>query len=414
MENHKYQSSSSSINTWLFALIILVAAAIGHIGIRMNANLHADEGFHAGQIWLFYDGKNELAGNITVPPTYHFVIGKIVKFTGGYHDNLLRLISLVIGLLSVPAIFLAARFYNPSEAWLRTLQVYFTPLIFPYFFVLYTDIWSLGFVALTFMLTLQRKYVAAGLAGGGAILIRQDNVAWVGMAYLYMCFESINKLDRATIGHMLTNALLKGLTFNLVFVGFLIFVYLNGGVAIGDAAAHPISAFNPSNIHVFLICCWLLFLPLHIMQIPKILPLLRNQLVVLGLIAGLFIYLATLKNTHSYNQILYSYFIHNGLVHLLTDYPAIKVISYFLAAWTLLSFFTMELPDRRWYWLLLVIPFATISHPLIEARYYIPAFFLIHILRPRLPYNIEILMLMFYIAISAFFLYGTTTDLIFL
>lgn len=414
MEQNHYQFAYNRINGWLLTLIVLIATALGHIAIHLNVNLHADEAFHAGQIWLFYDGRNELAGNITVPPTYHFIVGKIIQFTGHYHDNLLRLISLSIGILAVPVAYLVARFYHSEEAWIRTLQIYFTPLIFPYFFVLYTDIWSLLFVALTFLLVLYNRPFSAGFAGFAAVLIRQDNVAWIGLAYIFLCLESVYKLDRANIQRLIMNALGKGVIFNLLFISFLIFVYLNGGVAIGDAAAHEISAFNPSNIHVFLICCWLLFIPLHFAQLPKIRQLLHNPFVVFALVLGFFVYIATLKNTHGYNQIMYDYFVHNGLIHLLTDFPVIKVVSYIFAAWTLLSLWTMELPDRRWRWLIPVALLAALGHPLIEPRYYIPAFFLIHILRPRLSHNTEMGLLMFYILISAYLLYGTTTEQLFL
>lgn len=398
----------------IMTLIVLIAAVFGYVIITMNSSLHADEGFHAGQIWLFYDNQNKLAGNITVPPTYHFIIGKIVQFTGGYHDNLLRLISLSIGLLTVPVVYFAARFFGHSAAWLKTLQVYFTPLIFPYFFVLYTDIWSLGFVALTLLLTLQRRYLWSGFAGALAILVRQDNVAWIGLIYLYVCFESITNIDKKNVLQLIVNALTKGAVFNLVFISFLAFVYVNGGVAIGDAAAHKMSAFNISNLHVFLICCWILFLPTHIAQIPNILPLLRKPVVTLLLIAGFFAYLGTLKNTHPYNTIMYDYFVHNGLIHLLVDFPIIKVLSYVLAAWTFLSLLTMELPDWRWRWLIFIAPLAVISHPLIEARYYIPAFFLIQVLRPRLSDEAEFFTLGLYIMVSTYILYGTTTGMIFL
>lgn len=398
----------------ILALIILISAIFGYIAITMNPKLHADEAFHAGQIWLFYDGQNRLAGNITVPPTYHYIIGKIVSFTGGYHDNLLRFISLCIGLLCLPAVYYAAKHYNGSSAWIKTLQIYFTPLIFPYFFVLYTDIWSLGAVALTMLLALQRHFLWAGLAGCLAILIRQDNAAWIGLIYLYICFESVNKFDKRNAIRLVLNALTKGAIFNLVFIAFLIFIYINGGVAIGDAGAHKMSSFNITNFHVFLICCWVLFLPLHIQQIPTILALIQKPTVIIALTVSFILYIATLNNTHPYNRIMYSYFVHNGFIHLLTDYSLIKALSFIPAAWTLLSLITMPLPDWRWRWLILIAPLAAISHPLIEPRYYIPAFFMIHVLRPRQSTEIEFFSLFVYITISAYILYSTTKGFIFL
>lgn len=415
MEDKKHLPSTQFRSpSEVLALIILISAIFGYIAISMNPKLHADEAFHAGQIWLFYDGQDRLAGNITVPPTYHYIIGKIVSFTGGYHDNLLRFISLCIGLLSLPTIYYAAKHYDGTAAWETTLHVYFTPLIFPYFFVLYTDIWSLGAVALTMLLALQRHFLYAGLAGGLAILVRQDNAAWIGLIYLYICFESVNKIDKLNAIRLILNALTKGAIFNIVFIAFIAFIYINGGVAIGDAGAHKMSSFNISNLHVFLLCCWALFLPLHIQQLPIILPLLRKPAVITTLVIGFIVYVATLNNTHPYNKIMYNYFVHNGLVHLITDYPLIKVLSFIPAAWASLSLISMPLPDWRWRWLILIAPLAAISHPLIEPRYYIPAFFIIHVLRPKQSASLEFFSLFVYIVLSAYILYSTTKGLIFL
>lgn len=401
-------------NTLILTIIVMVSAILGYIIISMNSKLHSDEVFHANQIWLFYEGQNSLVGNITVPPTYHFVIGKIVQLTGGYHDNLLRLISLCIALLTIPLVYFTAKYYDNISAWEKTLQVYFTPLIFPYFFLLYTDIWSLCSIVATMLLALHRHFIWAGLVGGLAIVIRQDNIAWVGLIYLFICFEFINHFNKANAARLILNALTKGAIFNVVFIGFLVFVYINGGVAIGDADSHKLSSFNLSNLHVFLICCWALFLPTHINQIPNILPLLRKPIAIFLLTLGFFIYVGTLKNIHPYNTLMHEYFLHNGLVYLLTEFPAIKVASYFLAAWAFLSLMTIDLPDWRWRWVIMLSPVAAICHPLIEPRYYIPAFFLIHVLRKKTHQKFEFLTLSVYVLICAYFMYGITKEAFFL
>lgn len=410
----KSQSNTQGKNTIILALIVIIGAIFGYIVVSISSKLHSDEVFHANQIWLFYEGQNTLLGNITVPPTYHFIIGKIVQFTGGYHDNLLRFISLSIALLTIPMIYFTAKYYDNKNAWEKTLQVYFTPLIFPYFFLLYTDIWSLCCIAAAMLLALHRHFIWSGLVGGLAIVIRQDNIAWIGLIYLFICFEFINKIDRENVTRLMVNALTKGAMFNLIFIGFLVFIYINGGVAIGDADSHKISSFNISNLHVFLICCWAIFLPTHIGQIPKIRSLLQKPAVIFLLTIGFFTYIGTLKNPHPYNNLMPDYFLHNGLIHLLTDFPAIKAFSYVLAAWTFLSLITLDLPDWRWRWVILLSPIAAICHPLIEPRYYIPAFFLIHVLRKKTHPTIEFFTLSLYVVISAYLLHGITKEVFFL
>lgn len=395
-------------NTILLTLLVLVGAAFGYLIISLNSNLHSDEVFHANQIWLFFDGQDRLLGNITVPPTYHYIIGRIVQLTGGYHDNLLRLISLSIALSLIPISYWLAKHYHGAAAWEKPLHIFFTPLIFPYFFLLYTDLWSLCCVAMTLLLTLHRRFFLAGFVGGLSLLIRQDNIAWIGLIYLYICFESVNNINRESALRFALNALTKGSTFNLVFIGFIVFVYLNKGIAIGDADSHKISSFNISNLHVFLICCWFLFFPMHLAQLPKIIALLKKPVILALIFVGFFIYAGTLKNPHPYNELLPEYFIHNGLMHLLTQYPLLKACSYLIAIWALMSLITFELPDWRWRAIILLAPVVAACHPLVEPRYYIPAFFLIHLLRKNTHSATEKIMLSIYVMTCSYIIYGIT------
>src|SRR5690606_6720513 len=134
----------------------------------------------------------------------------------------------------------------------------------------YTDIWALVFIALCFYFTLKCWYWAAAVAGLCAVLVRQDAVIWVGLAYLLLCFEGWSFTQPQHYRQLLKNAFYKGLPFLVIFVGFVVFVLYNKGVAIGDTQAHEIKHYNISNLYIFLICAWLVFLPLNIMQVPAI------------------------------------------------------------------------------------------------------------------------------------------------
>lgn len=399
---------------FLLILITLISACFGYICISLNVKLHADEAFHGGQIWLFYDNQNRLAGNITVPPTYHFIIAKISQVIGQYADNLSRAYTLLIGLIAVPFFYWSVRKYYADQATLRSIQILLLPLIFPYFFVIYTDIWSLLAVAIAFGCAVYGRYHLSAIACIAALLLRQDNIAWVGIIYLYILFENINAADKANLSRIVRNNFTKTIIFNFIFIAFLAFIYVNKGVAIGDAGAHKLSSFNLTNLHIYLLYCWVLFLPLHIHQLPKVWALINRPIAIPFLIAGFLFYISTIENSHPYNRIMYDYFVHNLAVHLISDFPWVKVISFVPAAWTLLSFATMPLPDNRWRWFIWLAPVAAIIHPLIEPRYYIPAFFILHVIRPTLSTRGEWFLLFFYLFTSAAILYGTAKELIFL
>lgn len=406
---------SANYHEWSFLfLIAFIGATFGYTLSCMLGGPTSDEGFHAPQVWHYYLGGKDYADNLTVPPTYHFVLAFIVRQIGHYSDYILRLINLSIALFSLPVFYAIAARYYPRDAGIRMLQLFFAPLIFPYFFLIYTDTWALLVIALTIFFTLRRWYLMAGLAGLIAICVRQDSVIWVGLAYILVCFEGVTLANPSRYKLFLKNAFVRGLPLLMIFFLFVAFVIYNDGVAIGDKAAHEINNFNVSNFYVFLVCAWMLFLPLNIQQLPHILVLLRKPLVLVLLVIGLLVYMGTLSNPHGYNNTLFGYFLHNGLIYIMMKTTLGKFFFYIPIAWMALTLCTIKFPEKRYYWLLLIIPISAISHPLIEPRYYFPAYMLINLWRPSMRPSAEVLTLTFYIAVAAFVMFGTVKGMFFL
>lgn len=398
----------------LVFLTIFIGAVFGYTVFCIHGGLFSDEGFHAPQIWTYYSGGTEFAESITVPPTYHYIMGFIVRQIGYYDDNLLKLISLLISLLTIPVFYKITYKYFPSEASIRTLQLFFLPLMFIYYFLIYTDIWALLFITLNLYLALNKQYVLSAFVGLFAICLRQDSVIWVGLSFLLICFEKENIKHAFSPVEILKNAFSKGFFYILIFIGFIAFVIYNGGVAIGDKDQHNSGLINFSNFYIFLILAWFLFLPLNIHLISQILTFLRNPWKAAAVIAGFLLYMGTLSNPHGYNNTLLDYFLHNGMASLLATNILIKSLSYFFSAWMLLSLIVMPLPEQRFKWILFVIPLAVMFHPMIEPRYYFPAYCVIHFLRPALAPKVEVGTLVFYVLGAAFILYGSVAGKFFL
>lgn len=400
---------------WLFSFIIaLIGASFGY---ALSCTLHGpicDEVFHAYQIWHYYSGGTEFASNITVPPTYHYTMAFIIRQLGFYSDHLTRFLNLSVSLCALPVLYSIAARHFPAAAGIRMLQVFFAPLIFPYFFLIYTDTWTLLAIAVTIYYSLNRSYLLAGLAGLIAILLRQDSVIWVGLAYLLICFDGISLTRPLPYRQFMHNAFVRGLPMVAIFLLFIAFVIYNGGVAIGDKDAHEMSSFNISNLYFFLVCGWMLFLPMNIYNLPKILPLLKNKNILILLLLGFFFYMGTISNPHPYNNMMFDYFLHNGLIHLMVEFDIARILFYIPIAWMALSLAVTRLPEKRFYWLFLIIPISAVMHPLIEARYYIPAFVLINLWRPAMPPAFEMTTLAGSILIATFVLFGTAQNLFFL
>lgn len=398
----------------LVLLITFIAATFTYTAFCIHGGLFSDEGFHAPQIWTFYSGSLDFAESITVPPTYHYIIGFIVRQIGYYDDNLLKLISLLVSLLTVPVFYKLIRKYQGGEAGVRTLQLFFLPVAFIYYFLIYTDIWALLLIALNLHLALNRHYALSALIGAFAICLRQDSVIWVGFSFLLIAFEQTPQRNLAGLKMLIGNTIIKGYLYLLIFVAFVVFVIYNGGVAVGDKDQHNSGIINFSNLYIFLILGWFFFLPLNIKLLPEILKLFHNPWKASAIILGFLVYMGTLSNPHGYNNTLFDYFLHNGLARLLTTNILVKSLSYIIAAWMLLSLIVMKLPEARFKWALFIIPLAVICHPMIEPRYYIPAYFVINLLRPSLSPTVETSTLVCYILVSAYIIYGSVSGLFFL
>lgn len=401
-------------NLPLVLLIVFVAAVFTYIIFCIKGGLYSDEGFHAPQIWVYYSGGTKFAETITVPPTYHYIMGFIVRQIGYYNDNLLKLISLLISLLTIPAFYKLISKYHPQDAGIRTLQLFFLPIMFIYYFLIYTDIWALLLITLNLYFAISKRYALSALIGLAAVCLRQDSVIWISLSFLWICFEKNNPHDPFRVKEVIKNGLLKGWLYILVFIAFLAFVIYNGGVAIGDKDQHNSGSMNYGNLYIFLILAWFLFLPLNIKLLPEILKFLRSRWSGFALVAFFLLYMGSFKNPHGYNNTMFDYFLHNGMAHFLTSNILLKSLSCILAVWMILTLVLMKLPDQRFKWALLIIPLAVVSHPMIEPRYYFPAYLAIHLIRPALPSSVETGTLVFYILVAAYVVYGSVSGHFFL
>lgn len=408
---HYPGAADSRSHIWL---LVLAGVSFGYAASCVLGGPASDEGFHAHQIWHYYVGGNEPFDTITTPTFYHQIIASVMNLLGYYHDYLLRLVSLLVALCTLPVFYRMVRRYQPVAAPVRTAQLLFAPLIFPFYFLVYTDLWALLFIALCFYCVLQNRPLLAGLLGGCAVLVRQDAIIWVGLAYLFMASEHLTLRRPFALRPMLYDALGRGAVFVLLFIAFIVFVVINGGVAIGDGAAHDMRRFNVSNLYGLLFCAWLLFLPLCIQQLPNITRALRRPWVWALLLVGFALFMMFYTNPHGYNRTHTSFYLHNGWLHLLEEYLWLRALLFLPMAWMALTLTVMPYPDKRCYWFLAIAPLAAVAHPLVEPRYYFPAYLLINLWRPALPLGAELATLAAYIPLAAFVMYGTVTGFFFL
>lgn len=112
-------------------------------------------------------------------PGYAISIGIIDHFIG-LSKQASRLATTIFSLLSVLIFYLIAKRIDSKMSEIKTLQYFFFPILFVFFFLLYTDVYSLLYTLITFLLVLKRRYFWAGFFGFLSLLIRQNNIIWLG------------------------------------------------------------------------------------------------------------------------------------------------------------------------------------------------------------------------------------------
>jgi alpha-1,2-glucosyltransferase len=381
----------------------------------------ADEFSHLAQIALFKASSYSTIPSLTMPPTYHLLVGEVVKVLQLDSFSEIRLVS---GALSFMAVILAWAYYKDQKSpfvLLQSLQLFFSPLLWPFYWILYTDISSLILTLLSLILFVKQRYTLSAFACLISLLFRQHNIFWILLIWLMVMEQTgcIKNLINIFYGSE-QSFIKKGISairqctassgiYLIPIIGFLVFVYINNGIALGDRQSQHFGGIYPLQIFSCLFTLGLLLLPLHISNTGQILKYLKNHLWLPILLGILFvIYMKTFKIEHAHN-FQSDYFLRNWLLFLLDGHFWYKVAAFGLIAFSLLSLIVTPLRSRFNYWLYPVTLLALLPVSLIEQRYYIVPFAFLMLFRKPKSFATESILLIWFIALSAIITYGMST-----
>lgn len=380
-----------------------------------NTPTIADEGFHLWQIQLFLKGNFSICPALTVPPVYHAILAAIFKLIG--IDALIvgRLISFLGSLGCILIFFLLSRRITPDTCQLRTIQFIFFPLNFPFFFLLYTDIWALGAVLLSFERAVARKAWQSAAAVAFAVAMRPPNVVWALFVFAVLVAQEHPPANKVGdwFRRLFKIPVRVWLPFALLFLGFLTFVCLNHGVAVGDRR-HQQPAFNISNVWFFLLLFPLLFFPNCLAACKALRPIILGRAIPFFAGTGLLFltYFPSYRITHQYNQPGLWFYLRNRLLYYTTRIPAIKCLAFLPVVVGAIGFFRTPLLSPVFVLFIPITLGSILPFPLIEQRYYMVPMALFLLFRTMAPgevsntvyYFISSLVLVFCIAKSLCFL----------
>jgi len=373
---------------WIIMICILTFALVSFIQSGPNA----DEGHHyeiIKRIKQFLSTGEPFELTHPTLPGYHALQAVLASlflqlfiFATQLGDvAFYRLVSFLIGVTSIVLFSRVTKKINKTSSCIKTVQYCFFPIIFPFFFLIYTDVFSVLSVLLMFYLLLKKDYLGLGFAGLLSIAVRQNNVIWVAfvLALIYIRGYGWKPTFKNMRAHFR-----QCWSLYLAIVLFCIFVIINGGIAIGDKWAHPAFSFHPGNIYLLLFLFFFLFLPLNIHNLPKIYNLLRKHPVLLPLtIIATILCIATFVNDHPWNQAYALWWSRNRILVFADSLLLGKIIFFIPIAYTVLSLLVTKLYRAEYY---LLYPFTILYLApswLIEPRYLFIPFVLFLLFKRR-------------------------------
>lgn len=406
---YAYQDESERVSAWMLIALFGVSVILGFGMMPANQTFH-DESFHMPQILAYLKHQYlHLEKSLTMIPGYHFLVATISHLFGWDTVNQIRNASILLSLPAIAVFFLLARSLGHRSPVVSTSLFYFSPIFFPFFYVLYTDVPSLLFVLLGMWALHKRYYSAAAVIFFLSMLLRQTNVIWLVMAWgiaLFYEWSTVRyRYDLYRYGLALINAGLKTFLFPVFCLAFLLFVYFNGGVAIGDSTAHKLDRVYVTQVYFWLLTVFVLFLPLHIKNIPAILRLLKERSELILLCSALLVlYMATFWAEHGYNY--FDFFLRNRVVQWMRADELHRLVLFFPMLWAFLSLVVTPLREKRFY---LLYPFTVLSlipHSLVDQRYFMESIALFILFKKDDSHWVNVFTLAIYLPIIAFLYFG--------
>ena len=220
----------------------------------------ADEAVHIPQIQDFLAGHFTASAGLAMLPGYHLLVAGVMKVLTLHSITSMRVISAVFGLASSVFFLGIRRSLGDASAFIYSSQFFFFPLLFPYYFLVYTDILSLALILAAMLLALKQRHVIAALILVASIGVRQNNVIWAAFLPLFFLWPSIDKqsfqqiaLSKSTWRTLLPYALPIG-----AFFGYWAW---HGSISASSKVAYenPELSFHPGNVYFFLFLFLVLF-----------------------------------------------------------------------------------------------------------------------------------------------------------
>ncbi|XP_062928556.1 dol-P-Glc:Glc(2)Man(9)GlcNAc(2)-PP-Dol alpha-1,2-glucosyltransferase isoform X1 [Mobula hypostoma] len=434
------------VEKFLFSAVVssnfLIASVFFAMISRAQRTPYMDEIFHVPQAQKYCEGRFlEWDPMITTLPGLYLVSTGIIKpvswllsWTGTVvcSTGMLRFINLLFNTGNLYLLYLLlCRIHQKDKATsafqriASALALASFPLLYFFSFLYYTDAGSTFFILFTYLMCLYGSHKVAACLGFCAFMFRQTNIIWIifcaGNIIAQKLTEAwktdlakkkdaktgcivdptdeIKKVVQFLFGYVLSLKNLKALTvltwpYITLVIGFLLFLFLNGGIVVGDRTSHEITLNFPQLYYFFSFT--LVFSLFHLVSFLKIVSFLdsvkKHTLFYIGF--GIVSLLLIWKFTFVHKFLIadnrhYTFYIWKNIFQRHEVIKYLLVPGYIFAAWT----FVEALKSKSIFWILAYLSclvIATVPQKLLEFRYFIVPY-LIYRLNIPMPSSFKVI-----------------------
>ncbi|CAJ0593233.1 unnamed protein product [Cylicocyclus nassatus] len=259
-------SSVTKVDCFLGVILGICHAALVHIVYRYVPEPYMDEIFHIRQTRRYCNGDWTWDPMITTPPALYLLGMPFCGFE--------RYTNSVLVALTFVGFCRFRRMFTTDSVHTSALVALLFPVLFHSSLLFYTDLLSVCAVVWGFSLD---SPLLSSLSFGVAVLTRQTNIVWAGFSAAIRLFRGI---DTSKPFSSLFHSLISLSSFIILALSFVIFVFINGGIVLGDASAH-----HP-RLHLSQLLYLALFIAIHawphaLPRVAKLVPQLARPLPIL-------------------------------------------------------------------------------------------------------------------------------------
>lgn len=246
------------------AVGLLVLACLVVFCVRLAAwqsQLIADEGIHVAQVQAYLSGSLDANPYLAMIPGYHAVLAALMSVAGLSSMGGMRGMSALFGAIAAVIFYAIRRKLGDDKAVFTAALFYVFPLFYPYYFLAYTDIFSMMVVLLAVLQAVSGRHLLAACVVTLSIAVRQNNVIWGAFLAAYAAWPALARAD-VDLRKKCLDGFVSALPYVMPALAFLGYWYWNGSIVFSAAIAeaHPDMTLRAGNVW-FTLFLFLVFFP---------------------------------------------------------------------------------------------------------------------------------------------------------